>query len=209
MALRARPSTLFDDKGRRAMFVQFHSHPLLPLANVDDQVRAARQKFVEQCVKAAVDAAASAQGGRLVPNCAAAVELAKEWQLDVDRLRVDEILALYRMGRDKDGERLLPLVQDRLPLGDALLPLLGERLKHLLAQSDSGALNHVEKYSLISTRTVEWLRSLPETVAQEELNCDNLRRLARQVESCLSSAGEGNAGKLAVVDDLNRLIEHI
>jgi hypothetical protein len=146
-----------------------------------------------------------------VPDCADAVDLAKEWRLDLDRLRVDEILALYRMGHDTDGERLLPVVQDRRPLGDALLPLLGVRLKLHLTRTGSDALEKVEKYSLISTKTVEWLRSLPETIANEEqlLSCDNLKKLARQIESCLMSAGQGNAAKLSIVSDLNKLIEHI
>jgi hypothetical protein len=66
MALRAKPSSLFDDKGKRAMFVSLYSHPLIPLFDVDDQLKDVRQKFVEQCVKAAVDAAATAGAGRMV-----------------------------------------------------------------------------------------------------------------------------------------------
>jgi hypothetical protein len=87
--------------------------------------------------------------------------------------------------------RLLPVVQDRRPLGDALLSLLGVRLKLHLTRTGSDALEKVEKYSLISTKTVEWLRSLPETIVNEEqlLNCDNLKKLARQTERYLMSAG--------------------
>lgn len=91
MALRCRPLSLFDDKGRRAMFESFVSHPLILLANVDDALRKNRQTFLEECI--------TAIGGRETTDAnvrSLAIDLAREWQLDVDRMRVLEIRLLYQ-----------------------------------------------------------------------------------------------------------------
>ncbi len=87
-AIRTRPRNLFDDKGRRAMFESLLSHPLLPMAKVDNEVRKARQSFCEQCMTSISD------GDRNVRSIA--IDLAREWQLDVDRMRVLEIRQLYQ-----------------------------------------------------------------------------------------------------------------
>ena len=78
------PKSIFDPIGHRAFFEPFHSHPLIPLARVEAFIKNKRQTFLEECIQNAstTSDADSQHLWQLV------LELAEEWQLNVDSLRI-------------------------------------------------------------------------------------------------------------------------
>uniref|UniRef100_A0A915B189 Rab3 GTPase-activating protein regulatory subunit n=1 Tax=Parascaris univalens TaxID=6257 RepID=A0A915B189_PARUN len=78
-----KPCTLFDEVGVRALFAPFHTHPLIPIADVPDAVKRRRQLFLEKCVSMLEDTRSCYREVWTM-----VVELASDWHLDVDALRI-------------------------------------------------------------------------------------------------------------------------
>lgn len=84
-----------------AFFVSFKSHPLIPLANVDDRTKTKRQKFLEKVVehispngvgsdRRLKDKDASVKSPQYKDyfcDWSFIMGLGKDWQLDIDLLR--------------------------------------------------------------------------------------------------------------------------
>lgn len=69
----------------RALFESFHSHPLIPLEKVSDRFRARRQAFLEHVTEAI---GVGAESDEYRQKWKMAIELAEDWKLDVDALRI-------------------------------------------------------------------------------------------------------------------------
>ena len=83
-SLHMKPKFVFDSIGDRAFFEPFHSHPLIPLARVEEVIKKRRQRFLEECVQNVGSNADADQQ----QQWQVVLELATEWQLDVDSLRI-------------------------------------------------------------------------------------------------------------------------
>lgn len=85
MGIRLRSDVVFDPPGMRALFESFHSHPLIPIEKVNDRFRARRQAFLEHVTEAI---GAGAENDDYKHKWNLAIELAEDWKLDVDALRI-------------------------------------------------------------------------------------------------------------------------
>lgn len=85
-----------------AFFVSFESHPLIPLANVDDRTKAKRQTFLEKIVEhistsgigsdRKVETKNSFQYKSYFCNWNFIIGLGKDWELDIDSLKTKVLL---------------------------------------------------------------------------------------------------------------------
>lgn len=87
-----KPCTLFDEVGVRALFAPFHTHPLIPIADVPDTVKRRRQLFLEKCVTMLEDARSCYR-----ERWTTIVELASDWHLDVDALRIKVVCSALQL----------------------------------------------------------------------------------------------------------------
>lgn len=87
----SKPSSLFDINGKRAFFNPLSSHPLLPMARVDDRTKARRQRFVEKYIEVfEKNEVGGTDGETKTANMLRKVmdRLIKEWALDVTTLQI-------------------------------------------------------------------------------------------------------------------------
>lgn len=133
----------------RAFFEAFNTHPLVPLANVDDRTRTRRQNFLEKVVEnigvGTNNSRADSQEHRKCWNLA--MELTQGWELDGNSLKLlvsfcsfifyflKEITMLYEFGFDSEAEKLIPNFEKPKLLLAELLPLIAGRVKHLLDEN--------------------------------------------------------------------------
>lgn len=120
---------LFPSIAQRAFFADFHEHPLIPISDVDDDMQRQRQEFMEDVVSAV---GVNSGNQTYHEHWEMINELSKDWNLDVDLLRIREILMLHEGNFDKDAEKLYTTVQNRNLLASRLTPVAMGRFKALI-----------------------------------------------------------------------------
>ncbi|KAE9552656.1 hypothetical protein FO519_004135 [Halicephalobus sp. NKZ332] len=199
-----KPKFVFDGIGHRAFFEPFHSHPLIPLARVEETIKKRRQKFLEECVQN-VGSNADAdqqQQWQLV------LELAAEWQLDVDSLRIKEIVMYYESGMDSEAERVTSIVQDRKQLAFELFPIIVNRIRFF---EDGDFYQTISRKSLASLSTIDYIKSFGDNdIPNFEVNPELTKRIIRLINGLLFQvpANEVTA-KLKVLRDLESVNEYL
>uniref|UniRef100_F1KQS4 Rab3 GTPase-activating protein regulatory subunit n=1 Tax=Ascaris suum TaxID=6253 RepID=F1KQS4_ASCSU len=198
-----KPCTLFDEVGVRALFAPFHTHPLIPIADVPDTVKRRRQLFLEKCVTMLEDARSCYR-----ERWTTIVELASDWHLDVDALRIKEIVKLYLEQRIGDAERLIPVVEGRGELADSLFKLCVANFRSYIAATPQ-VLTNAERLSLVTNRLSTCLSSVATDVV---VSCTPSREvvtsLLKHVGTLLatSSASNVRSQQIALVGDMEQLL---
>lgn len=91
LGLNIRLTDIFDSVSRRAFFEPFNTHPLVPLANVDDRTRARRQNFLEKVVEnigVGNNSSSNPQEQHNNKYWNMVMELANDWELDSNSLKL-------------------------------------------------------------------------------------------------------------------------
>ncbi|CAJ0927649.1 unnamed protein product, partial [Mesorhabditis belari] len=144
---------LFCDKGQRAFFLPFTSHPLLPLAKVDETIIERRRLWIEK-VSETVDE----------ETIELARELCQEWNLGVNDVIVGVATRLLREGKDTDASREIASLTHTERMARKMCSILAARVLRLSA----------EKGATVQQTTERQLRSLAgdemTRVSLEEMN---------------------------------------
>ncbi|CAL1542170.1 unnamed protein product [Lymnaea stagnalis] len=168
--------SLFDNKGRAAVFKDLHSHPLLPSQKVDQELILARKNFLCRVITSAVatidppatspDISGTSPVFRkhraLYPMAykwpQVVLSIAKDFGLDLDFFKRHHVCELYSYGHDKLAEEMLLSVNDNEEMAIQLLTLAGQRVAHEIFKRDIDAnFQHLAGMSVTLTR---WLQSL-------------------------------------------------
>uniref|UniRef100_A0AC35UD05 CNH domain-containing protein n=1 Tax=Rhabditophanes sp. KR3021 TaxID=114890 RepID=A0AC35UD05_9BILA len=156
----SRPRFMFDNAGYMAMFQSFHSHPLLPMENVDAFVRKKRQDFMEEAV-GCVALEEDEYANKFWPII---LGVSRDWDLDIDMLRTKEIVICYKHNEDDKGSRNMTGVANCHLLVKQLLPIVAFRIKCILEVRKD--IDSLVKYQLIKLRTAS---AYIETLSVDEM----------------------------------------
>ncbi|XP_059162199.1 rab3 GTPase-activating protein non-catalytic subunit-like [Physella acuta] len=169
--------SLFDSKGRAAVFKDLHSHPLLPSQKVDHDLFLARKNFVCKIISSAVSTidppvSSPTMTGTSPPFYKkqrslyplafkwpqVALSLARDFGLDLDYMKRHHVCELYSCGHDKFAEEVMSSVNDHEEMGIQLLTLAGQRVAYEIYQHNIDAnFQHLAGMSVTLTR---WLSTL-------------------------------------------------
>ncbi|KAK7862418.1 hypothetical protein R5R35_008896 [Gryllus longicercus] len=161
-------SALFDGVAQAAFFADLTSNPQLPGHNPGAKLKSSRSQFLLRVVRAAVQTVRGVdcpgagldarQANQWMSKCHL---LADVWGIDGDVLRRQQVCELYANGFDHLAEEVVPAVSDSTSLASQLLVIVGQRVKHMLENSD----NFREWVSRLSPSLYHWLKSLNEGVS--------------------------------------------
>uniref|UniRef100_A0A915ELX0 Ubiquitin-like domain-containing protein n=1 Tax=Ditylenchus dipsaci TaxID=166011 RepID=A0A915ELX0_9BILA len=120
-----------------------------------------------------------------------AMQLARDWNLDVNTLHTREIILLYQWGYDQEADKLLPKVQSQKQLALAILPLIAGRIKWLLEEEPRLQLR-VFQCSAASESTIVHVKQLSEELAPkfDEVKPSMIRAMIRNVGNLLTKASK-------------------
>ncbi|KAH9519441.1 Rab3 GTPase-activating protein non-catalytic subunit [Bulinus truncatus] len=171
--------SLFDSKGRAALFKDLHSHPLLPTQRVDQDLLTARKNFLCRVISnavATIDPPTSSPSvfGSSPPlkkprsfySSAfkwpqVALTLARDFGIDVDLMKRHHVCELYSYGHDKLAEEIMTSVTENEEFGLQLLTVAGQRVAYEIFKRDIDAnFQHLSGMSVTLTR---WLSTLDPT----------------------------------------------
>ncbi|XP_055879124.1 rab3 GTPase-activating protein non-catalytic subunit-like isoform X1 [Biomphalaria glabrata] len=178
--------SLFDSKGRAALFKDLHAHPLLPSQKVDQDLLVARKNFLCRVISSAVatidpPASSPSIGGsspafkkhRSLYSSAfkwpqVALNLTRDFGLDVDFMKRYHVCELYSYGHDKFAEEVMTSVTEHEELGLQLLTVAGQRVAYEIFKRDIDAnFQHLAGMSVTLTR---WLSTLDPTTLHYPLS---------------------------------------
>ncbi|XP_077865067.1 rab3 GTPase-activating protein non-catalytic subunit-like, partial [Saccoglossus kowalevskii] len=159
-----KPLSLFNSKGRNALFKDLNSNPPLPSHDVDVSLLNSRQKFLCRVITASV-------GTVELMEDSSTRHVSLEWPLtiiqlgmalnvDVDLLKRHYVYQLYGSGYDAMAQEVLHTVHEHAEMGVLLLRIVGYRLAHLVVNPDAA---HVEKLSRLPVPLVAWIKGLDES----------------------------------------------
>ncbi|RUS87661.1 hypothetical protein EGW08_004584 [Elysia chlorotica] len=174
--------SLFDNKGRAALFKELHAHPLLPSQKVEPALIAARKNFLCQVITAAVgtieppaemdqsvisvtstsSAALFKRQRSLYPTAfkwpQVVQMLARDFGLDLDYFKRHHVRELYSYGHDKLGEEVMSSVNDHEEMGVQLLTIGGQRVAWEIFKRDID--RNFQHLAGMSTSLTRWLKDL-------------------------------------------------
>lgn len=166
--------SLFDSKGKNAFFCDLHHHPLLPNQNVDTTVSMIRKQVLSKIISCAVETIESTSTTKQSPEQkssplkrkssaaikwpALALELAKDFGLDIDFFKRHHVCELYSGAHDKLAEEVLLTVNDHEQMGVQLLNIAGQRVAHYLLVSHRS--EGVDLLTKVPTTLSTWLKQL-------------------------------------------------
>ncbi|XP_067009858.2 rab3 GTPase-activating protein non-catalytic subunit isoform X1 [Anabrus simplex] len=161
-------STLFDNMGLAAFFVDLTSTPQLPSHNPDPKLLEARTLFLGRVVRSAMQTIRrddSHEGKGVSLDAKLAIQwmskchlLADVWGVSSDILRRQQVCELYSNGFDRLAEEVIPAVSDPTALASQLLVIVGQRIRQAVLTSP----NFRERVSRLSPSLYTWLNSLNE-----------------------------------------------
>ncbi|XP_071079517.1 rab3 GTPase-activating protein non-catalytic subunit-like [Haliotis cracherodii] len=187
--------SLFDTKGRNSFFKDLHSHPLLPNQNVDSALSVSRRTFLCKVISEAISTLekrgedASVSPRRQQKTVAfrwpvLAVDLGKDFGLDIDYLKRHHVCQLYSAGRDKLAEEVLLTVNDHELMGSQLLPIAGQRVAYFLFRCDQPGTGKI--MSDMSPSLSTWLKQLdPEELVSPDAPMSDTALLLEHVANQL------------------------
>ena len=166
--------SLFDSKGKNSFFLDLHQHPLLPTQNVDVGITNSRKTFLQKvitCMVEAMDTApetisSSRSSDIFMRWSTTTLNLAKDFGLDIDCIKRQQVFELYSSGKDRQAEIVLLTVNDHELLGSNLLLLAGYRTAHYLL--DTNKMKGVDLLTSISPTLSAWLKSLEKGKVRKE-----------------------------------------
>ncbi|GFS02472.1 rab3 GTPase-activating protein non-catalytic subunit-like [Elysia marginata] len=177
--------SLFDNKGRAALFKELHAHPLLPNQKVEPALITARKNFLCQVISASVatieppsgldQSVTSVISGASMSSAAqfkrqrslypAAFKwpqvvqmLARDFGLDLDFFKRHHVCELYSYGHDKLGEEVMLSVNDHEEMGVQLLTVGGQRIAWEIFKRDID--RNFQHLAGMSTSLTRWLKDL-------------------------------------------------
>uniref|UniRef100_A0A914PIN8 Rab3GAP regulatory subunit C-terminal domain-containing protein n=1 Tax=Panagrolaimus davidi TaxID=227884 RepID=A0A914PIN8_9BILA len=201
------PKSLFDPIGHRAFFEPFHSHPLIPLARVETHIRNKRQTFLEECIQNVATNNAEASSQHLWQLV---LELAEEWQLNVDSLRIKEIVMFYDNGMDLNAEQVSSAVSDRKQLAFELFPVVVNRIRYFLNE-DPTLYGIIARKSVATITTLDYIKGFNDSpIPSFEVDPERTRRIIRFINNLLLQAGPSEVtAKLKILRDMEGLNDFI
>uniref|UniRef100_A0A1I7S808 RAB3GAP2_N domain-containing protein n=2 Tax=Bursaphelenchus xylophilus TaxID=6326 RepID=A0A1I7S808_BURXY len=189
LGLPVRLEQVFDGIMHRAFFEPLHSHPLIPMSDTDDRNKERRQKFLEEIVTAiGVETSQEYYEKWELIN-----QLAKEWSLDQDLLRIKEVKMFYEYGFDREAEKLKASVGKQKQLAFEMIPLALGRFKALLDSNDELKQKAQRK---LRPGSWEYLRVLSDQFLPTfEVSVDKTHSLMRTVSNLLNYNLSGSQNK--------------
>ncbi|XP_077997216.1 rab3 GTPase-activating protein non-catalytic subunit-like [Glandiceps talaboti] len=156
-----KPLSMFDSKGRNAMFKDFNSNPPMPSHEIDVALLNTRQMFLCRVTTAAVGCL------DISTRCSSTV-VSLEWpstvlqlgmalDVDVDLLKRHYVCQLYASGYDTMAQEVLATIREHAEMGTQLLQIVGQRLSHVVVSPER---KNVEKLSRLPPSLVSWIKSL-------------------------------------------------
>uniref|UniRef100_A0A7E4VNC6 RAB3GAP2_N domain-containing protein n=1 Tax=Panagrellus redivivus TaxID=6233 RepID=A0A7E4VNC6_PANRE len=195
------PAYLFDTQGRRALFEPLQSHPLVPLARVESRLIAGRQRFLEECITNVV--ANESTDVDLHDFWRIVMELAEDWELDTENLRIREAVVLYEHGLDN---KVIPVtIMKKVELAHAMIPIIIGRVRHFLNETPT-LYREIERRHVASRTTLDYVQSFDDApMPSFEVKPDHTNRLISQAKQLFQYAKpDDNAvkNKLRILSDL-------
>ncbi|KAM3595515.1 uncharacterized protein V6R79_024591 [Siganus canaliculatus] len=173
-ALKVKPLSLFDSKGKNAFFRDLTTIQLMPSGDMDPSVVSLRQEFLLRVltswVQAIDDFSSPAPGSSSNPLPSSGpradwwpslcLELASLLQVNPDILRRHLVTELYNQGLDLRAEEVMLEVEDKDVLGSQLLVLTGQRLSYSLLHSQSQTQAAMELLARLPPTLCTWLKAM-------------------------------------------------
>ncbi|XP_070571342.1 rab3 GTPase-activating protein non-catalytic subunit-like [Ptychodera flava] len=156
-----KPMSLFDSKGRNALFKDLSSNPQLPTHEIDVKLLSARQQILCRIISSAVSSlpiTANANTTHMAmewPN--KVLQLGLSLDVDVDVLKRHYVCQLYGSGYDAMAQEVLVTVHEHAEMGSQLLDVVGQRLSHVVVNPDASSLG---KLSRLPPSLISWIKSL-------------------------------------------------
>ncbi|KAI0237109.1 Rab3 GTPase-activating protein non-catalytic subunit [Lamellibrachia satsuma] len=178
-----KPLSLFDSKGKGALFKPLQSSPSLPAKTADDSLIATRKQFLCKVISQAVGRLSETRSSQDSPSKESpshtsydsvlvslhrssqysrwpslALKLADYLSVDIDVLKRHHVCELYSAGCDKLAEEILLTVNEPAHMGSQLLLIAGCRLAYFVYVRDP--IHSVDKLSKCPPAVSNWLKTL-------------------------------------------------
>ncbi|GFO27486.1 Rab3 GTPase-activating protein non-catalytic subunit-like [Plakobranchus ocellatus] len=176
--------SLFDNKGRAALFRELHSHPLLPSQKVEPGLISSRKNFLCRVISTAVSTIeppatldqSTTSMTSMVSSSSALIKrqrslypsafkwpqvvqmLARDFGLDLDYFKRHHVCELFSYGHDKLGEEVMLSVNDHEEMGVHLLTIGGQRVAWEIFKRDID--RNFQHLAGMSTSLTRWLKNL-------------------------------------------------
>lgn len=178
-----KPLSLFDSKGKGALFKPLQSSPTLPTKSSDDSLITTRKQFLCKLISQAVgrlcETKSSGDSASKDSPCpmscdsvpmsllrssqysrwpVLALKLADYLSVDIDVLKRHHVCELYSASCDKLAEEILLTVNEPAHMGSQLLLIAGCRLAHFVYVRDP--IHSVDKLTKCPPAVSSWLKTL-------------------------------------------------
>ncbi|VDK43018.1 unnamed protein product [Anisakis simplex] len=213
--IRLKLSALFDEIGLKAFFVPFHTHPLIPIADVPATIQHNRQSYLEKCVAKMVENEQMIDSLKQKYQWNLIETLASDWQLDRDALRICEIVKLCSEQRLTDAEKLICVVEERAKLANALFGLAIAYFRTYV-QLNPSVLETAQRLSLLTNRLSLCLNSETtnsidcSTISSSKPTSDLIESLLKQTRILLitsvADSSQVASDQIALVTDMEELL---
>ncbi|XP_028827627.1 rab3 GTPase-activating protein non-catalytic subunit isoform X2 [Denticeps clupeoides] len=195
--LKVKPLSLFDSKGKNALFRELSSIQLMPSGEADPALVAIRQEFLLKLLSGWAQALADADSGGCVSGVCVdswlevCLDLAELLQVNPDLLRRHLVCEMYSQGLDLRAEEVMRDVEDLDVLGSQLLVLAGQRLSFSLLHTHTQTRPAMELLARLPPTLCTWLKAMDPS----DLRCPAvpLSRSARLVGHVIEMLPESNA----------------
>lgn len=170
-SLKVKPLSLFDSKGKSALFRDLSSIQLMPSGDADPALVLLRQEFLLRVLTGwvqAIDEGATPPTAPPPPNWPQLCqEVAPLLQVNADVLCRHLVCELYSQGLDLRAEEVTLQVEDQEVLGSQLLVLTGQRLSFCLLHSQEQSRPAMELLARLPPTLCTWLKAMDPS----ELRC--------------------------------------
>uniref|UniRef100_H3CIN3 Rab3GAP regulatory subunit C-terminal domain-containing protein n=1 Tax=Tetraodon nigroviridis TaxID=99883 RepID=H3CIN3_TETNG len=169
--VKTKPLSLFDSKGKNALFRDLTSIQLMPSGVMDSGLILSRQEFLFQVQIGwvqALDGSSTASDSSIRPSTgpgapwwpSLCLELGSLLQVYPDILRRQLVCELFSQGLDLRAEQAMLEVEDQDVLGSQLLVLSGQRLSYTLLHSQSQTQPAMELLARLPPTLCAWLKAM-------------------------------------------------
>ncbi|TWW71568.1 Rab3 GTPase-activating protein non-catalytic subunit [Takifugu flavidus] len=192
--VKVKPLSLFDSKGKNALFRDLSSVQLMPSGVMDSSLILTRQEVQMGWVQAVEGGSGSAPGSSTTHSDGLAaqwwpslcLELGSLLQVNPDILRRQLVCELFSQGLDLSAEQAMLEVEDQDVLGSQLLVLSGQRLSYTLLHSQSQTQPAMELLARLPPTLCAWLKAMdPSDLRRPSLPLQQTKRLVGRLVEIL------------------------
>ncbi|XP_056914815.1 rab3 GTPase-activating protein non-catalytic subunit isoform X2 [Takifugu flavidus] len=196
--VKVKPLSLFDSKGKNALFRDLSSVQLMPSGVMDSSLILTRQEFLFQVQMGWVQAVEGGSGSAPGSSTTHSDGLAAQWwpslclelgsllQVNPDILRRQLVCELFSQGLDLSAEQAMLEVEDQDVLGSQLLVLSGQRLSYTLLHSQSQTQPAMELLARLPPTLCAWLKAMdPSDLRRPSLPLQQTKRLVGRLVEIL------------------------